>query len=619
MPSNSTNLTHYGKNLQGINNLNQNPESNQSLNNFTHNHFHIHQHQGNNVHPSQTKYSSKSILNQLQNNNKTNGYMNNQENLMQKTSNGLSSNNTHNSNPNGKYYERYSDHYEINGSAAPNPKRLQNAQSSLNGLKRRTESYSKIELQDNILSKTNFNSYSDNHNYSDNNKENRDYTPSSLLNSSNNTNLKKTATHERKKSLGETRKGLNGFFDSQNPSGYSSNNLSNYGTRDSRALRSSNITQKSFVAKSKAGRQYNGTTKTNQDSYLIKNKVLGLDNYAIFGVFDGHGSHGHFVSNMIKVFFSEYFSKPELYLSPQLANANTRSSVNGNSKNNLGAMNKTNFPNSLSAFNFNNHSNINHNNNNSNNFIGNGGSAWKDFQSTSTANSNFFSAASGLSNNSTPNSQLKEDLIYEKIKERNYAMLKNSFSLAESSISMSKYEVNFSGSTCIMLFLVDNKLICANAGDSRAILVSQKGNTDLISPLSRDHKPELKDEMYRINRLNGRVDRFNDNGIKTGPFRVWLKNQNYPGLAMSRSIGDLVAGSVGVICEPEIFECEINEKAKFAVIASDGIWEFLSNEKVADLVNPFYYANLDVNGAADKLVEEATKCWRRVKLIFFLS
>ena len=43
-----------------------------------------------------------------------------------------------------------------------------------------------------------------------------------------------------------------------------------------------------------------------------------------------------------------------------------------------------------------------------------------------------------------------------------------------------------------------------------------------------------------------------ENGIKSGPYRVWLKNENFPGLAMSRSIGDFVAGSVGCICEPGI-------------------------------------------------------------------
>ena len=39
-----------------------------------------------------------------------------------------------------------------------------------------------------------------------------------------------------------------------------------------------------------------------------------------------------------------------------------------------------------------------------------------------------------------------------------------------------------------------------------------------------------------------------------GPPRVWLKDQDYPGLAMSRSFGDRVAHSVGVSEEPEIKE-----------------------------------------------------------------
>ena len=51
---------------------------------------------------------------------------------------------------------------------------------------------------------------------------------------------------------------------------------------------------------------------------------------------------------------------------------------------------------------------------------------------------------------------------------------------------------------------------------------------------------------------NGRVDPFREpDGEPIGPARVWLKDENIPGLAMSRSIGDNVASSVGVIPEPE--------------------------------------------------------------------
>ncbi len=57
-------------------------------------------------------------------------------------------------------------------------------------------------------------------------------------------------------------------------------------------------------------------------------------------------------------------------------------------------------------------------------------------------------------------------------------------------------------------------------------------------------------ENNRIINSGGRVDKYIENGIKTGPYRVWVKNENYPGLAMSRSIGDLIATTVGVTSEP---------------------------------------------------------------------
>jgi serine/threonine protein phosphatase PrpC len=82
----------------------------------------------------------------------------------------------------------------------------------------------------------------------------------------------------------------------------------------------------------------------------------------------------------------------------------------------------------------------------------------------------------------------------------------------------------------------------------------------------------------------GRIDSFRDhynNNEPIGPLRVWLKHEEMPGLAMTRSMGDGVAHSVGVSAEPEtkVFTLGVNDK--FVVIASDGVWEFLSNEDVA--------------------------------------
>lgn len=49
---------------------------------------------------------------------------------------------------------------------------------------------------------------------------------------------------------------------------------------------------------------------------------------------------------------------------------------------------------------------------------------------------------------------------------------------------------------------------------------------------------------------------------------------------MTRSMGDKVGAQAGVIAEPEIKEFTIGEFDRFMVVASDGVWEYLSNEDV---------------------------------------
>lgn len=68
-------------------------------------------------------------------------------------------------------------------------------------------------------------------------------------------------------------------------------------------------------------------------------------------------------------------------------------------------------------------------------------------------------------------------------------------------------------------------------------------------------------------------------GNNVGPMRVWLKHEDIPGLAMSRSIGDYLAESVGVIAVPDIkiYKRDL-ELDKMLILCSDGVSEFLINE-----------------------------------------
>ena len=100
----------------------------------------------------------------------------------------------------------------------------------------------------------------------------------------------------------------------------------------------------------------------------------------------------------------------------------------------------------------------------------------------------------------------------------------------------------------------------------------------VVRPLSRDHKPDDPEESKVILANNGMIDSYRDQlGNQIGPMRVWLKNEDIPGLAMSRSFGDAMAARVGVNAIPEIKDFTLTPEDKVIVLASDGVWEFLKN------------------------------------------
>ena len=117
--------------------------------------------------------------------------------------------------------------------------------------------------------------------------------------------------------------------------------------------------------------------------------------------------------------------------------------------------------------------------------------------------------------------------------------------------------------------------------------------------------------LMKVNLLgqnDGRIQPFIDEGEFIGPQRVWVKEDDVPGLAMNRSFGDRVAATVGVISEPEIKEWDYDKDDKFMLVASDGVWEFISNEECMNIIGEFYEKD-DMKGCCEFLYEESKKRW----------
>ena len=192
--------------------------------------------------------------------------------------------------------------------------------------------------------------------------------------------------------------------------------------------------------------------------------------------------------------------------------------------------------------------------------------------------------------------------------------LTKAFADANNEVYKMVSDVRFSGSTCTSIITYGRKVYCANVGDSRTILISQASNKQdgcVVKFSSRDHKPDDPEESKHIIANNGRIDSYRDQlGNQIGPMRVWLKNEDIPGLAMSRSFGDAMAARVGVNAIPEIKEFMLTPEDKIMVLASDGVWEFLKDQDVANIVYPFYLQK-NAEGAAENLVRAAFKRWKR--------
>ena len=286
-----------------------------------------------------------------------------------------------------------------------------------------------------------------------------------------------------------------------------------------------------FCPLTKAGRNQDGKTKTNQDTPLSKLNVGDIPGFNMFGVLDGHGQHGHFVSK----FCMEYFIKRMMKYAEYCKQ----------------------------------------------------------------------------------NKLMTAESIYNELKRNKFGYIKETFrKVDEEMAKQAIFDYNFSGTTCNIAFQFNKNLVCASVGDSRGIIIEEEGDSKIhIISLSTDHKPDLPGEMNRIHLNGGIVDKMKDyNGNKVGPPRVWKAGTYYPGLAMSRSLGDFQAKECGVINSPQIVEYNIRHNTKFMTICSDGVWEFIQNEQVARLGIEFYKKH-DVGGFCTDLIKTAMHSWEQFDII----
>ncbi|KEG10403.1 protein phosphatase 2C [Trypanosoma grayi] len=149
---------------------------------------------------------------------------------------------------------------------------------------------------------------------------------------------------------------------------------------------------------------------------------------------------------------------------------------------------------------------------------------------------------------------------------------------------------DLSGCTGNCVMIVQNHIYCGNVGDSRAVLC--RGGTAVA--LSEDHKPALPKEAERIAKAGGFVQNCRVNGV----------------LSLSRALGDfafknsdLRPEEQAVTANPDIVRIELTPSDEFFIIACDGVWDMVSNEKAVEIVRNEVADHSDLSLACERLMD----------------
>ncbi|MCO5596981.1 hypothetical protein L7F22_051052 [Adiantum nelumboides] len=143
---------------------------------------------------------------------------------------------------------------------------------------------------------------------------------------------------------------------------------------------------------------------------------------------------------------------------------------------------------------------------------------------------------------------------------------------------------HLSGGTCAVSVLVkEGEMVVANAGDCKAVLC-RDGKAESLSTI---HRASNGAEQQRVENLGGFVDCYN------GTWRLQST------LAVTRGFGDAHLKR-WVSAEPATERREITRDCEFLILASDGLWDQMSDQEAVDCARKILVdANMD-SCSADK-------------------
>ena len=165
------------------------------------------------------------------------------------------------------------------------------------------------------------------------------------------------------------------------------------------------------------------------------------------------------------------------------------------------------------------------------------------------------------------------------------------------------------------------------------------GGERIAIPLTTDHTPYRQEELERIKMAGAEVKQSHQieditniimydsdeqkSDCNNKPLRVFLPGKPYPGTTFTRSIGDSALEGIGISSEPEVHSCDLTANDDIVIIASNGVFELLTNQEVIDICsassNPLQASEAVTKAAYNKWIRNKNRCDDITVIVCFLS
>lgn len=162
-----------------------------------------------------------------------------------------------------------------------------------------------------------------------------------------------------------------------------------------------------------------------------------------------------------------------------------------------------------------------------------------------------------------------------------------------------------------ILLLPRGNLHISTVGDSRVMLLKIQGKKSTKFWSSKDHNIQtIPSEKARVKRSGGRIEKKGFNEFRLLPDTSGKKYRML-GINMTRAVGHHILSEYGLSPTADHYHLKIEKGVSYiAVSASDGLWDVVSNNKVAAISSKFLKDGLET--IANELMKESRTMWKKL-------